>query len=89
MRFLIIFNIIDFHFIVGPTNYVAGSGLGMSHVIVGRRALQAEDSVTTTEMNKEQKTSQLGWGRQEGRVTEAEIWEVGRVDPLGSTWLSL
>ena len=65
MRFLIIFDIIEFHFIVGPTNYVAGSGLGMSHVIVGRRALQVEDSVTTTEMNKDQKTSQLGWGRQE------------------------
>lgn len=56
----------------------------MSHAIVGRRALRAEGTRENTraEMNKEQKASKLEWGRQEGRVTGADIREVGESGPL-------
>lgn len=56
----------------------------MSHAVVGRRAVWAEGTRENTraEMNKEQKASKLEWGRQEGRVTGADIREVGERGPL-------
>lgn len=67
------FNKIHFHFILGPTDSAAGPGPGMSYVITEERDLQAKDTSehTGAEMNKEQKASQLEWGRKKGEWQEA------------------